>query len=186
MRFAYADPPYLGEAERLYGHLHPDAAAYDDPATHRALIDRLCSEFDGWGLSLHVPSLRVILPMVPADARICAWVKPFASFKPNVRQAYAWEPLIVMPARRRGNDRITVPDYVSANIAMLKGLPGAKPEPVLHWLFEFAGCEPDDEFTDIFPGTGIGTRAWESWCRQPSLLIGASPDAPDQMEMIPA
>ena len=41
MRFAYADPPYLGVAEKFYGHLHDRAADYDDPETHRALIERV-------------------------------------------------------------------------------------------------------------------------------------------------
>ena len=184
MRFAYADPPYLGEAERLYGHLHDEAAEYDRPEKHAELIERLERDFDGWGLSLHVPSLRTILPMCPDDARVCAWVKPFASFKPSVRQAYAWEPVIVKPLRRLGRQRRTVTDYVSANISMQKGLPGAKPAQFCHWLFEFAGLDPDDEFVDVFSGTGGVMRAWETWRRQPSLLIPDTGDA-DQLE-IPA
>lgn len=31
MKAAYADPPYLGMAEKFYGDLHPEAAKYDDP-----------------------------------------------------------------------------------------------------------------------------------------------------------
>ncbi|MCC6942297.1 MAG: hypothetical protein IT551_11905, partial [Novosphingobium sp.] len=77
MKFAYADPPYLGLAEKFYGHLHAEAAAYDDPETHRTLIARMTDEYDGWALSLHLPSLGVILPMCPPDARVGAWVKPF-------------------------------------------------------------------------------------------------------------
>lgn len=58
VRFAYADPVYLG-CGKLYAAHHPDAAACDDPAWHQALIDRLCGEFpDGWALSLHEPPLR--------------------------------------------------------------------------------------------------------------------------------
>lgn len=182
VRFAYADPPYLGEAARLYGDLHPDAADYDKPETHRALIESIDREFDGWALSLHLPSLRTILPMVPEDARICAWVKPFASFKPSVRQAYAWEPVIVKPLRRLGRERRTVTDYVSANIAMQKGLPGAKPPAFCHWMFEFAGLDHDDEFVDVFSGTGGVMAAWESWRRQPSLLISGADEA-DQLEL---
>lgn len=30
-RFAYADPPYLGCAERYYGDKHPDARAFRKP-----------------------------------------------------------------------------------------------------------------------------------------------------------
>lgn len=51
MRLAYADPPYIGCAERIYGDLHPDAAVYDDPQAHLALMRRLNEEFDGWALN---------------------------------------------------------------------------------------------------------------------------------------
>lgn len=161
MRFAYADPPYLGMG-RLYDAHHADSRAYDDPEAHRDLIASLAG-YDGWTMSLHVPSLRTILPMVPETARICAWVKPFASFKPNVRQAWAWEPIIVMPMRRKSKDQRTTRDWVSANIAMKKGLPGAKPETVAFWLFDFIGAEPGDDFIDVFPGTGIMSDAWARW-----------------------
>ena len=41
MRFAYADPPYLGLAKAFYGDRHADAADYDRPETHQALINRM-------------------------------------------------------------------------------------------------------------------------------------------------
>lgn len=41
MHFAYSDPPYLG-CGKLYLDHHPDALAWDDPETHRQLIERLC------------------------------------------------------------------------------------------------------------------------------------------------
>lgn len=51
MRFAYADPPYLG-CGSLYAKYHPDALIWDDPETHRKLIQRLVDEYpDGWALS---------------------------------------------------------------------------------------------------------------------------------------
>ena len=34
---------------------------------------------------------------------------------------------------------------------------------------------PDDEFHDLFPGTGAVQRAWESFCAQPQLRITSSP-----------
>lgn len=59
MRFAYADPPYLG-CGRLYAAHHQDDLAWDNPEAHRSLIQRLVADFpDGWVLSLSVPSLRV-------------------------------------------------------------------------------------------------------------------------------
>jgi len=81
MKFAYADPPYLG-CGSLYAKHHPEALKWDDPEAHRSLIGRLCEQYpDGWVLSLHEPSLRTILRMCPDDVRVASWVKPFASFK---------------------------------------------------------------------------------------------------------
>ena len=78
MRFAYADPPYLGMCSS-YGHEHGSGGCWNDLATHGTLIEQLELEFpDGWALSLHAPSLRRILPLAPEKVRICAWVKPFA------------------------------------------------------------------------------------------------------------
>lgn len=96
MRFAYADPPYLGQGTKHYGDLHADAGDCDDLLWHKALIERLCDEFpDGWALSLHTPSLKAMLNFCPDDVRVGAWVKPFAAFKKNVTRAYAWEPVIL-------------------------------------------------------------------------------------------
>lgn len=171
MRFAYADPPYLGLAEKFYGKLHPEAAAYDRIETHMALIARLCDEFpDGWAMSLHAPSLRAILPLCPEDVRVMAWVKPFASFKPGVNPAYAWEPIIVRGGRRRTKEQPTVRDWYACNITLRRGFAGAKPEALCHWLFEVLGMQPGDEFVDLFPGSGAVSRAWESWCSQGRLI----------------
>lgn len=61
MRFAYADPPYIGQAKRHYGK-HPDYAGEVD---HAKLIESLCSDFDGWALSLSMKSLVTVMPMCP-------------------------------------------------------------------------------------------------------------------------
>jgi len=141
MRFAYADPPYLG-CGRLYAAHHAEALAWDDPETHRRLFQRLQDEFpEGWAVSCHTPSLRVLLPMTPPDTRIGAWVKPFAVFKPNVPVAYAWEPVLFRGGRRRGRDEPTVRDWHSENIAMKKGLPGAKPPKFPMWVADLLGVD---------------------------------------------
>ncbi len=157
MRFAYADPPYLGNAKKLYGD-----ATYDDPEEHRRLILEL-EPYDAWALSFSTPSLKVILPMCPEDARIGAWVKPFASFKPGVDPAYTWEPVIYRSARKWSRDQPTCRDYISCNITLKKGLTGAKPEDFCYWLFRLLGARPGDQFDDLFPGTGGVIRAWEEW-----------------------
>lgn len=187
MKAAYADPPYLGMA-RLYADRHPDALIWDDPDTHAALVARLSDEFEAWALSLHTPSLPTILPLCPQDVRVGAWVKPFASFKPGVNPAYAWEPVIFRGGRKGRKGEPTVRDWCAANITMRRGFPGAKPEALAFWVFDFLGLQAGDDFTDMFPGSGAVTRAWESYCRQcrlplnmprlkPQSLAGLAPEA---------
>lgn len=122
MRFAYADPPYMGQAKRHYGK----EPTYGGEVDHAALIASL-AEYDGWALSLSSPSLREILPLTPPDTRVMAWVKPFASYKPNVNPAYAWEPVLVHGGRKRDRTALTVRDWVSCPITLKKGLVGVKP-----------------------------------------------------------
>ena len=170
MKFAYADPPYLGLAAKFYGDMHPDAADYDQLEKHRELIARLCAEFDGWAMSLHSPSLREILPMCPPDVRVAAWTKPFASYKKGVNPGYAWEPLIFRGARRRTDaTETTVPDYCAVPITLQRGFQGAKPEKFVHWVLALLGVRPEDDFCDLFPGSGAVGRAWEAWRNQLTL-----------------
>jgi hypothetical protein len=163
MKIAYADPPYLGCA-KLYQC--PDAAKYDKIDGHRRLIRRLCKDYpDGWLYSLHVPSLRQILPLCPEDCRVGSWVKPFAAFKVGVPIAYTWEPVIFRGGRTRTRSDRTVKDHVICSIAMEKGTVGAKPEQFCWWMFDLMGMDPDDEFHDLFPGSGSVQEAWESYRR---------------------
>ena len=151
MRFAYADPPYVGQARRHYGMPEVD---------HEALIERLVREYpDGWGLSCSSPSLRELLPMCPPDTRVMAWVKPFCIFKPNVNPAYAWEPVLVRGGRKRGREKPTVRDWVSANITLRRGLSGVKPRAFCFWLFDVLGWQEGDELDDFYPGSGAVTEA---------------------------
>ena len=152
MKVGYADPPYLGQAKRHYGREEVD---------HRRLINNLDENYDAWALSCSSPSLTTLLPLCPEGIRIAAWVKPFAIFKPNVNPAYAWEPIIWKPGRKRTREQPTERDWVSANITLKKGLVGAKPEAFCYWLFNVLNLQPEDMFHDLFPGTGIVRRCWE-------------------------
>ncbi len=169
MKAAYADPPYLGLAKAFYGDRHAEAADYDRLETHVALIERLSAEFDAWAMSLHSPALRTILPHCPEDVRVMAWVKPFASFKPGVRVAYAWEPVIVRGSPKGTREQHTVRDWIASNITLQRGFPGAKPEAFCCWLFEVLNLTADDEFHDLFPGSGAVSRAWSNWRSSPLL-----------------
>ena len=183
MKFAYADPPYLGLAAAFYSGMHSEAAEYDKPETHQKLIDRLSDDYDGWAMSLHTPALKTILPMCPDDCRVMAWVKPFASFKPGVTVAYAWEPVIVRGGRKRPRTMGTVRDWVAANITLRRGFQGAKPEAFCFWLFEVLNIEPSDDFDDLFPGSGAVSRAWEIYRQQKRFDFGGT-DGADHAQLL--
>ena len=166
MRFAYADPPYIGQARRHYGN-DPRCAEVD----HGELIERL-NGYDAWALSLSSPSLKQIIAMCPDDVRVMSWVKPFAVFRPNVNPAYAWEPVIVRGGRKRERTEATVRDWVMANITMRRGTHGAKPVKFCNWLFDVLGMEAGDEFDDLFLGSGAVTDAWLARCSRQEHRIG--------------
>src|SRR5215472_14496373 len=120
MRFAYADPPYLGQCGKHYKHaLHKVGLCWDNLWTHEQLIKQLMAQYpDGWALSCSSPSLRDLLPLCPADIRIAAWVKPFCIFKKGVRPAHAWEPVLFRGGRNqnhpppaKGGEQTTPKDY---------------------------------------------------------------------------
>lgn len=167
MKFGYADPPYVGYAK--YYKKHPD---YDGEVDHQELIARMMIDYpDGWILHCYSNSLKQLLSYCPEGVRVMAWVKPFASFKPGVNPAYAWEPVIVWGGRKRGRDKRTVRDWFSCNITMKKGLVGAKPPEVIKWLYEVLGAEPEDRIDDLFPGTGIVGRTIADLQRQPQQVL---------------
>lgn len=165
----------------LYGHYHEAPySCWDDPGTHRRLIDFLVAEFpEGWALSCTSctsSSLRALLPMCPADVRVAPWCKTFSVFKKGVRPAYAWEPIVFWrgrnpsagfphpPPPKRGKQTTpkdfveTGPGGILAPITLEKGLTGAKPEAVCEAILEWPNVQPGDEVVDAFPGTGVMGR----------------------------
>lgn len=167
MRFAYADPPYIGQAKKHYA-IDPLCAEVD----HCVLIDRLVTEYpDGWALSCSSPSLKQILAICPEGVRVMAWVKPFCAFKVNVNPAYAWEPVIVRGGRpRRNRAEATVRDWISESITLRKGLSGAKPVAFCYWLFDVLNLRPGDTLDDLFPGTGIVTKCFDTFVSKDPLM----------------
>ena len=148
LRFAYADPPYPGMAWKFYR---------SDEVDHAALIARL-ELYDGWALSTSARTLATVLPLCPASARVCAWVKPIGAAPATYGLHNTWEPLIVVAGRRL---RPGTRDWLSAQPARLNGdLIGRKPIAFCAWLFEVLGMLPGDSLDDLFPGTGIVARSW--------------------------
>lgn len=178
IRVAYADPPYVGQARKLYG-AHPDYAGEVDQA---ALVERLIVEYpDGWALSLSAQSLPEILSYCPQDVRVLAWVKTMANMLPGIRLQYGWEP-VIMRGGRQGPHTTGEPmlrDYLICHPqehqyrrAGPGHVIGRKPKAFCHWLFNCLGLKPGDELVDIFPGSGHVGQAWQDWSAQPSLLEG--------------
>jgi hypothetical protein len=153
LRMAYADPPYPGLSWKYYRDAEVD---------HAALIASLLP-YEGWALSTSSKSLRDVLPLCPAGARVCAWVKPIGVPPATYGLHSVWEPLIVVGGRQLPPGR---PDWLRAMPARNEGtLPGRKPLAFCAWLFACLGLAPGDTFDDLFPGTGIVSRAWAEVCR---------------------
>jgi hypothetical protein len=175
VRFAYADPPYPGQAKRLYGTastlhrrgaaIHPDYAGEVD---HVELIGRLTDEFpDGWALSTGERSLRELLWLAPADTRILAWCKPSPLWLP-IHPQYAWEPVLL-----HGGRSIPKPpthNWIRAAHPQGQAIIGSKPPEFSRWIFRCLGAQPEDELIDMFPGTGAVGREWDAYSAQGRLI----------------
>lgn len=163
--FAYSDPPYIGLAERYYAD-QPDYAGEVD---HEKLIaDLRAGPYIGWALSCSERSLRYLLPLCPAGAHVCPWVKPGGIAQANIGLTNSWEPLIVVGGRQRPPG---VRDWLRALPARSGGnLMGRKPIAFATFLFKTLGMQPGDTLVDMFPGSGMVTRAWkslsDSWSRE--------------------
>lgn len=175
MKLCIADPPYLGRAELFYGERdlasltfhgsvnqthkadrHPDAHLWDDPETHRALVERLCAEYDGWAIAMAPDSLRHYLAWVPTDSRIAVWHDPQV-MPTGQHPRRKWEPVIVnrAPGRRRILD---VPMPVGDVLTCPHGsgsFAGQKPRAWTRWVLDMLGYDPEtDTVDDLFHGSG--------------------------------
>lgn len=190
MRFAYADPPYPGKAKRCYGD-HPDYAGEVD---HEELIGRLERDYDGWALSTSQRALGSVLALCPPEVprgavgggstpqyRILSWHKYVGAPGPGKGNApaarYCWEPVILRGGRNLPDGVPRPLDWLIANPEQytFREKPadyviGQKPPAFCRWLFACAGLEPEDEFVDLFAGSGGVAREWDAYRRQTSLL----------------
>jgi hypothetical protein len=173
MRIAYADPPYPGQAARLYSS-HPDYAGEVD---HVELIERLKRDYDGWAISTSNKALASVLSLT-GPQRVLAWCKPIAPpFKGE--GIYGWEPVVVSWARPPASDlrdTITVsPEQYTFRPKPDGYVTGSKPPAFCRWLFAWLGARPEDTFVDLFPGSGAVSREWETWSAT-LVLAGAGYD----------
>jgi len=178
LRLAYADPPYPGKAWLYRGH--PDYAGEVD---HAALICRLVQEYDGWALSTSSEALPDVLALCPRGVRVAAWHRG-----PRITASrwplHAWEPVIYYGGRPVYGPVRT--DSLVHGVSPMTTLPsrvtGTKPAAVCRWVFELLGADAGDTLDDLFPGSGVVTRAWEVYARagsdaSPRALRDASAEA---------
>nr|WP_299914294.1 hypothetical protein [Sphingomonas bacterium] len=149
------------------------------------MIGRLQANFpDGWALSLSERSLRTILPMCPPAARVAAWISDrprFAGKAVPVRKHF--EPVIFVGGRSYADTGNRAADFIvtkqerlpagEPRYAMIKSdiragrtFLGRKPAAFAMWIFDLLGLQPNDEFVDMFPGSGAITRAHRYWSAQ--------------------
>ena len=177
MRFCYADPPYIGQAKKRYGK----EDTYGGEVDHEELIAELERDYpDGWALSLHEPSLNIILNICEkqglrlwdGDIRIGIWNKSFHIFKPNVNPSYGWEPIIFRRGRKRTRKQPTLKNFIVCPITLRKGLVGVKPDPVNDWILDWLNVKPGDTLLDKFPGSGGMGRCFEARIAKMSEELG--------------
>lgn len=156
VRFAYADPPYPGQAKRWYGD-HPDYAGEVD---HEQLLAHLES-FDGWALSTSSSALQDVLAISPAGVRVGVWYRPNSEPPGNRgRWHWTWEPVIFHGWRGEGP---TVRDLLALPKTNAE-IPGQKPAIFTRWVLNLLGVTADDEVVDLFPGSGAVGREASALC----------------------
>lgn len=172
MRFAYADPPYPGQARRWYGH-HPDYAGEVD---HAELVDRLCRDYpDGWALSTNGKSLQTVLALCP-PVEVAIWHNT-NSAHPGARADRiwrVWEPVLVAGGRRGG---LVVRNLLACGPpngfhGAFNGdtFPGKKPAQFADWVLNLLGWQAGDTIDDLFPGSGACSAVFAARAAQPELL----------------
>ena len=189
MKLCIADPPYLGStykrAATWYGdkmgpsHLskndggrsntgykpadhHPDAAHYDTIDAHKAMVERLVANYDGFAIAMAHDNLRDYMGLIPAQVpiRVCIWTKQ-GPLPGGSRIVNWYEPVVVhIPKGRRwAKGQIPVPDSVRVP-APHDGFPGKKPEAWTRWVLDLMGYDPaTDTVDDLFHGSGAVSAA---------------------------
>lgn len=166
MRFAYADPPYPGQAYQYRGH--PDYAGEVD---HAELIARLEREYpDGWALSTNATAIQYVLSLCPSTIRVAVWHRTNAA-PPGAKPGWwwDWEPVIVNGGRPSPVRAVFSSALNNDKPGTTGRFLGAKPAGFTRWMLGLLGAEIDDEIDDLFPGSGAVGREIESWRRHPKL-----------------
>ena len=180
MKFAIADPPYFGRANRWYGETgcgngykagkppsHPEASIWDTKQAHIDLINKLNKEYDGFAISLSVHNLSLYLSHIETDSRngirVMSWVKPSAVPSGN-RLRNTWEPVIIKMPKKRKNYKAgkSCVDVLTAHPPR-NGFIGAKPYEWTYWVLDAMGVQQGDTVDDLFNGSGLVSAAIQGY-----------------------
>jgi hypothetical protein len=175
MKFAIADPPYLGRSVRYYGaggrggknkkqaDNHPEAHIWDYAETHKQLAQQLLKEYDGFSIAMSVHSLSTYLEVLETESengiRVGVWHRPNA-VPSGSRITNNWEPVVFkIPTSRKG--RFTAAhtsDVLTCNVKH-NGFTGSKPKDWVHWVIQVMGVAEGDTVDDLFHGSGAVAQA---------------------------
>lgn len=184
LRLAYADPPYVGRARRYYGR----EASFAGEVDHSELLSRLAT-YDGWALSCaadSIPRLLATVAEVLRDAsrvdrvRLAIWHRRRPPH-PHARRLSAYEGLIYSPARFvvPGSTRPITDVLLGVESRPRPTLPGSiigmKPPAFCVWVFQLLGALPGDDLADLFPGSGMVSRAWAGYTGRSVVPVDTSP-----------
>lgn len=173
MRYAIADPPYLGRANRWYGSgrghragvvradQHPDAARWDRLEAHLDLLGQLDAEYDGWAYAAAPDYEHLLQPALPAGVRRLVWVRGNATPSgARVRSTYEIVLVKIPEGRAAYGAGLAVDDVLLAGVENRHRFAGAKPAAWTRWVLAVLGYRPgDDERTDLFRGSGAVANA---------------------------
>lgn len=173
MKFAYADPPYPGQAHKYRNH--PDYAGEVD---HAELIARIELNYpDGWALSTSAKAMRAVLDLCPAAVEVAIWHITNAEPPGNRRNRWwwCWEAVII-----RGGRPGPVKNLLACgNATGFAGgtITGQKPPRFASWILDLLGYQDGDTIDDLYPGSGA--------CGRYFAARDAEPPLPLQLELSP-
>jgi len=169
----YADPPYAAcrfkYARRVASRQWGRDARADFMRELIAVVERHRGKVGAISMTSR-EALR-LGHLFPSDARVLAWVKPYAVMRPGVSPVYAWEPIVVWGELPKPSKEIATPKdwYQGAPKRPKKGdHENPKPEQMIAWLLSitrpettlelFAGSAPLSRLTggvavdlEVFP-----------------------------------
>lgn len=214
MRLAIADPPYppqyserrdladggtrvvsRSRARRYYGDgprsgderpadFHPDAGEWDDPVRHRALLEQLRDEFDGWAIATCPDGLDHYRPL-PIPARLMVWRKLRPAPTAH-RIGTSWEPVILYPPEgRRAHPRSgtgQTPDVLEA--VPLESLEEENAR-LRALVAELTGSTTPDVLTAAAPRLDFPGAKPPAWTRWVLDALGYDPDVDELVDLFP-